>query len=125
MNICALGGGQLGYQQGVYGWALVPDFITKVPERIWYQVSGLNNIGLLVKTWGTVTEVGTGYFCVGEGLGPKANTVKVYGTASNIEAADLVGKFVSVTGVCGCEKPSDYIIPVIKTRTVDDISVLN
>ena len=60
-------------------------------------VFGLNNIGLLVKTWGTVISVVVGSFVL-QGVSPATVDVKI-GTLT----APVVGKYVAVTGISSCE----------------------
>lgn len=61
--------------------------------------TGLNNIGLLISTAGTVTFSGSGYFHLDDGSGVTDNSghlgVKVLGTAP-------AGKHVKVTGISSC-----------------------
>ncbi len=65
--------------------------------------SGLNNIGLLITTWGNVTYAGSGFFYVDDGSlindGSGYVGVKVYSAAPVV-----AGQFVSVTGISGCEQ---------------------
>lgn len=55
----ALGGGPNGLQSGVSDWIMVmgPDRKTK---KVAVDAKGLNNVGLLVKTWGRVVSVNSG-----------------------------------------------------------------
>ena len=64
------------------------------------NATGLNNIGLLVRTAGRVTEVGAGYFCIddgspAEGVG-QPRRIRVDNPTGHTPA---VGDFASVTGV--------------------------
>jgi len=80
---------------------------------------GLNNIGLLVKTTGLVSnsddEAKTFDIDDGSPLGP----VKVAVPSAVTVPAD--GHSVTVTGVSSCEKPSNDVLPVVRCRCVDDI----
>jgi len=73
----ALGGGANGLQTGVAGG------------------TGLNNIGLLIRTSGKVGTKGTGWFMIDDGSGV---SVKVYG------AIPSGTPYVTVTGASSCEK---------------------
>ncbi len=76
--------------------------------------AGINNIGLLVTTWGDVTYSGSGYFYIDDGSdlqdGSGNTGVKVYSTASV-----TIGEYVSVTGISGCEILSPGLIRVVRT----------
>ena len=54
---------------------------------------GLNNIGLLVTTWGRVVSPGVGYFFIREGDGAQVKVMPPAGAVPPIE-----GSFVTVTG---------------------------
>jgi parallel beta-helix repeat protein len=106
----SLGGDAFGLQTGVLGGF------------------GLNNIGLLIKTFGKVTFVGDGYFYIDDGSRLNDDNgnlgVKVYGTVPVEENEDPIGKFVTVTGISSCEKPSTDPIRVIRTRRSGDVVVI-
>ncbi|MGB9588233.1 MAG: hypothetical protein ACPL7O_08645, partial [Armatimonadota bacterium] len=68
---------------------------------------GPNNIGLLVKVWGRVTQIGDGYFYVDDGscLVDGTETAGVPNVGIRVmSAAGTVGQgdFVVVTGVSTC-----------------------
>ena len=73
----------------------------------WYS-SELNNIGLLVKTFGVVTYSTTGYFYIDDGSAMQDNSthigVKVLGSVPVGQGVDPVGKHVFVTGISTCFK---------------------
>jgi hypothetical protein len=77
---------------------------------------GLNNIGLLMTTWGRVTEVGAGYFIVKDGA-PKKLTLKVSYPGEVTPPA--VGTFVKVTGINTVEPGTLY--PVLRLRKPSDL----
>jgi hypothetical protein len=54
MNNTSVGGGRLGLQEGVYGWIVVKNAGNSFKWE-WNKVGGLNNIGLLINTWGKFT----------------------------------------------------------------------
>lgn len=80
---------------------------------------GLNNIGLLVKTWGKVTSVGSGYFILQ--AKPMVNIKVKCGSL----ATPAVNKFVEVTGISSCEIDSGAITRALRVRTQSDIQVIN
>lgn len=98
----ALGGGTLGYQQGVSGG------------------SGLNNIGLLVRAWGTVTEIDPAtpatWFKIDDGSG-----VGVKVLVPSTVTIDPAWNFVGVTGISSCEKVDGLTNRVIKLTRPSDI----
>lgn len=111
MSNITLGSGQFGLQKGVLGG------------------HGLNNIGLLIKTWGKVTYAESGFFylddgsCLNDGSGHIG--VKVYGAVPVEEGEDAVGKFVSVTGISSCEKPGADIVRIIRTHNAGDVVIVD
>lgn len=73
---------------------------------------GQENTGLLVTTWGRVASTAADSFTITDG----GTSIKVYGTAPE------QGRYVTVTGISGCETASGAtIVPVIRTRGVSDI----
>lgn len=111
MSNVTLGGGQYGFQAGVI------------------DGSGLNNIGLLIKTCGEVTYSETGFFYLDDGSklddGSGHIGVKVYGTVPVPQGENPVGRFVSVTGISSCERPDSDIIRIIRTRDMGDVLLLD
>ena len=75
--------------------------------------SGANNIGLLVKTTGRVTEKGTGWFTISDGSGV---SVRVNGAPPSGNNA-----YVAVTGACSCEKVSGLVQRLIEATSVQVI----
>ncbi|MCL5105263.1 MAG: hypothetical protein M1133_14290 [Armatimonadetes bacterium] len=80
---------------------------------------GLNNVGLLVTTWGKVVSTGTGYFYIECKPGV---TVRVKSGSLTIPAVD---KVVSITGISSCELLSGNIARAIIPRTQSDIRILH
>jgi len=70
--------------------------------------TGLNNIGLLVRTWGKITYVGADDFYIEDGSGADDGSghpgVRVLGRPPVDPGADPVGKWVRVEGVSSCYK---------------------
>ncbi|MCE5324336.1 right-handed parallel beta-helix repeat-containing protein [bacterium] len=114
----SIGNGSLGYQRGVYGWIIRLD-AEKKPYRVWGPVSGLNNIGLLIKTWGKVTdkEQDTAtWFTIDDGSDLDIKCTCSSGVSVN------VGDSVFVTGVVSCEKVGGELRPVIRMRGSSDLA---
>jgi len=82
---------------------------------------GLCCTGLLVRTWGKVssTNSAAGSF----ELRCDGSTVKVACPAGAVMPP--VGSFVSVTGACSCERRGAVTIPLILTRSSNDLLRLN
>ncbi|MCL5103705.1 MAG: TIGR03790 family protein [Armatimonadetes bacterium] len=89
---------------------------------------GLRNIGLLIRTWGKVTYTGTDsedYFYIddgsnlSDGCGHKGLRVG----SRKLPKPPLYSKVV-VTGLSSCEEIGDRVIPVIKPRTQNDITMI-
>lgn len=79
---------------------------------------GANNIGLLVKTWGKVTSLASGYFYIES----KPGTSVRVNSGSLVQPA--VGSYVAVTGICTTEVTSGAIRRAIMPRQQSDIEVL-
>ena len=101
-----VGGGDQGLQPGVFG------------------SMGLNNIGLLVKTWGCVTLSGRGWFYMDDGSGVEDGSgfVGVYVDAYGMNAPAL-GSYVAVAGVSSCEILDGKAVNVLRPRSQPDIVV--
>ena len=99
----SLGGGDLGLppmgQYGVTGG------------------SGTNNIGLLIRAWGYVTAVGSGYVEIDDGSGP----VRV--DTSTLVAPPVQDDHVSVTGVSSLYSPAADRLPVVLPRADGDVDM--
>ncbi len=98
MNNKAIGGAALGLQQGVN------------------KGVGLNNIGLLVKTWGSFSYDQSGNAYVNDGSGLNIQFELPSGTFSEQYA------FGSITGVVSCQMVGSAVQPVILLRTASDLS---
>ena len=103
MTAQRLGGGPLGLQAGVVGG------------------TGLNNIGLLVTTWGKVVAVDGSasptWFTIDDGGGQTAKVTFPTGVPLPVAINDVV----SVTGACSCENPGGGISRVVRARGGSDI----
>jgi hypothetical protein len=116
----AVGGGDFAYdvgppktgQQGILGGA------------------GLNNMGLLVETWGRVTQIGAGYLYINDGADLNDGTFT--GVDENVGLRVICdptgyapGQFVTVRCVSSCFKiPSGDLARRMLTRTPSDITKL-
>lgn len=106
MTAKSLGGADLGYCPGVGGG------------------TGLNNVGMLVRTVGRITSVAAGYFYIDDGsklTGSDGTGVKV--TWSGAPAVNQ-GDFVMATGICSVDQSDTVSFPVIRTRSAADITSL-
>ena len=72
--------------------------------------SGVNTVGLLVRTTGRVTETGTGWFKIDDGSGV---SLKVLGTLPQ-----GTEPYVAVTCACSCEKVSGDVLRVIEATDI-------
>lgn len=113
MPNCSLGGGNYCCSAGS----------TPTGQQGITGATGINNIGLLVTTWGTVTYSGSGYFYLDDGsvlLDGSGNTgVKVYSTV-----LVAVGKYVSVTGISSCETLGTGLIRAVRTWESANVTIV-
>ncbi len=110
MNNTALGGGPLG------------TFTSGVTQGV-----GPNNLGLLVRSWGRVTDVATDGSCFyiqdGSNTGP-AVCVSLQGLASgNSISPPHKGDYVAVTGISSCEIGAPQPVRTLRPRSQGDITV--
>lgn len=112
-----LGGGAFGLQGGVCGW------ITTSSERKWGQLTGLNNIGLLVKTCGQVVgfEPVTPpalptWFKIDDGSGNVVKCLVPSGVTINTGWTNVV-----VTGISSCEQVGSELHSLLRVRTQSDV----
>jgi hypothetical protein len=80
---------------------------------------GLNNLGLLIKTFGKVTATGSSSFTLESR--PGVNVTILCGTLTK----PTIGKIVSVTGISTCQVESGSSTRAIRTREQADIRTLN
>jgi hypothetical protein len=92
---------------------------------VWSQAVGLNNIGLLVRTFGRVTTSGRDwfYFDDGSGVDDRSGFIGVY-----VDARGLVvpakDSFVSVTGISSCDIYLGSLVNTLLPRDQSDILLL-
>ena len=79
--------------------------------------AGLNNIGLLVRSWGKVLGASGTQFSIRDTTSGSSLKCVVPAGVS----IPAVGSYVAVTGISSCEKPSTNVLRVLKVRTQDDI----
>ena len=120
IRLLDLAGGDLGAQPGVINFPFEPPSGTEF-SRV------LNNIGLLVATWGRVTGKGDGYLYIDDGSVLMDGTLT--GEADNVgvrvvcdPTSYTTGDFLIVTGISSCfETPSGKIARRILTRKPEDV----
>ena len=78
--------------------------------------SGLNNIGLLICTWGQVTSTGAGYFVIDDGSEVDVKCVVPAGVTP-----PSIGDYVGVTGISSCEMTGDDLYRLLRVRAQEDI----
>jgi len=98
----AMVGGSLGFQEGL-------------PDN-----PNLNNIGLLVTVWGSVTALdgraNSGYFMIKDGRAPAIKVIAPGGAAINPDWG-----YVTATGICSVERVNGVMKPVLKLRRASDV----
>ena len=122
MNNGALGGSRCGIQEGVWTWGWRP----LTGDYGWMPVHGLNNVGLLITTWGQVTasDRNGGWFYMDDGsrVADGSGIVGVYVEAPGM-SVPLAGDFVTVTGISSCEFYRGKLVSLILPRSASDIVV--
>lgn len=111
----SLGGGDAAY-----------DPATGSGQRGVTGTSGLNNMGLLIRTSGTVTQIGDGYLYIDDGSNLKDGTLT--GTEENIglrvicdPAGYEIGDYLIVTGISSCFETGNGLGRRVLVRTSGDI----
>ena len=102
-----VGGGAFGRQAGVWDAANG-------------EAGGLNNIGLLISTWGKVTRVGQGYFYISDGT-PIDDGSGHQGIRVDFPYSGTEGRYVKVTGISSCLRSGARLIRLIRPRSGSDI----
>jgi len=111
----ALGGGACGLQNACWGWLLVRDETGKL-MRVRGEMPGLNNIGLLVKTWGRFTKTSDTTFELDDGSRAIVKCVVPSGVS-----LDSAWTYATVTGISSCERVGNEVRPLLRVRTQSDI----
>ncbi|MHB1459427.1 MAG: RHS repeat domain-containing protein, partial [Armatimonadota bacterium] len=84
---------------------------------------GLNNIGLLVRTWGRTTDVQSNYLYITDGsddLGVKVDLTQ--GGGNPISHNLQVGDYAAITGISLLESSGSDLVRVIKPRNSSDLN---
>ena len=83
--------------------------------------------GLLVKGWGRVTEMGTGYFVIDDGGGAPVYVVfdQLQDPENPVGPLPVVGDYVSVAGPSGLLGMETHTVPAIRPRGESDIHVIH
>ncbi|MCE5321687.1 FG-GAP-like repeat-containing protein [bacterium] len=118
LNNRLLGGGQYGLQMGVWGYGIIFDSNGK-PMHKWMKNSGVNNIGLLITTWGKIKQLDTqsSTFVIDDGSG---DTVKCI--APNGLSFDPNWSYVCIIGISSCEKYNNELQKTVIVRSKNDIT---
>ena len=77
---------------------------------------GLNNVGLLIQTWGRVTEKGAGYLLITDGSG---DAVRV--STAGLSTIPEVGDYISVIGISSLYRPASDRLRYVMPRGSSDI----
>lgn len=89
-------------QRGVYEWKSIRQTDGSLQHE-WVKSTGLNNIGLLVTTWGTVTSVGSDYIYIDDGSALDDRTDNGIGIRVLCDpTGHSIGEHVVVTGISSC-----------------------
>jgi hypothetical protein len=91
------------------------DPVTHVGQQGVTGGAGMNNIGLLVRTWGRFGYVDQSTFTIDDGS-MSVKCVVPAGVTINPN-----WRFVGVTGISSCEKVGDQIRPLLRVRSQEDI----
>lgn len=117
MSNSTVGGGLLGRQAAVVDQYSYPRVMSK----------GLNNIGMLTKTYGKVTQVAPDWFYLNDGsnLDDGTGYTGVYVYVGTQIVRPNLGKRVAVTGISSCEILSGSPVPrrVLRPRRQTDIRI--
>ena len=79
--------------------------------------AGLNNIGLIIKSWGRVIEAGSDYIVIDDG---SSTPVRV--STAGMAGIPGVGNYVTVVGISSIHKPGADRLRLILPRGRDDIN---
>ena len=92
---------------------------------------GLNNIGLLVRTWGAVksSNSGTKAFTIDDGAGAIVECIAPRNPQNGTDpdaqfTPPASGSYVVVTGISSCEVRSGQLVSVLRLRDRDDLTAV-
>jgi len=109
----SVGGGKLGYQSSIRAYRTLPD--GTLSSTLW-QATGLNNTGLLVRTWGLITPVDYSTFSINDGFGLDVKCILPSGMS-----LDPSWSHATVTGISSCEQSGSEIRPVILVTQINGL----
>jgi hypothetical protein len=104
----SIGGEDTGYEPGppVIGQRGVRDGV------------GVNNVGMLIRTTGTVLSTGGGYVMISDGSPTPLKVDTTY-----VTNAPSAGQYVTVTGIASVEVSGSDLVPVLRPRRNADVQV--
>lgn len=117
----------LGSGAGAWRWIKGDD----ISARVWSDVAGLSNNGLLVKAAGVVSFAGADYFYLNDGSGfddyevPDASLGMPPGlrvSMENVGWVPPVGSFVSATGISSFYRSETQLFRLLRVRTEWDVT---
>lgn len=90
-----------------------------------FGATGMNNIGMLITTWGRTTETGRDWFYIDDGSNVKDGTgnTGIYVRAPGL-GIPAKGSYVSVTGISSCENYAGKTVSMLMPRWQNDIVVI-
>lgn len=125
MKNSAIGGDALGGQQAVMEYRAVKDTSTQVISKVFTSSAGLNNVGMLVRTTGKVTYVGSDYFYIDDGShcddGSGNIGVRVF---SGSLTKPALGKYVTLTAVSGTYYSNGALFRVLVLPVQDYLQII-
>ena len=112
----SVGGGDFLFEAGLW-----PSGQEGIPG-----MHGANNTGLLVRTWGRVTEIDPAplpefpkWLRIEDG---SRRNIKCTVTEEILLSPIWLGRFVSVTGISSCERDAaEQLVPIVKLKRPDDL----
>ncbi len=124
----AIGGGDWFYDSGSgAGQKGIAEYrrVTAGGSLQLLECPGMNNVGLLITTFGKVTYSAGTYFYIDDGSGCRDNSayvgIKVLGAVPVQQGENPVGKYVKVTGIASCFKgavPDTSLYRQVRAREV-------
>ncbi|MEN6521655.1 MAG: hypothetical protein ABFD46_10975 [Armatimonadota bacterium] len=117
----------LGMTNKLIGGGSLLDSVTGIGQMGVLKGFGLNNIGLLVRTFGRVVEIEQviapalpTWFIIDDGSDAQVKCIVPDGVSINSE-----WDYVSVTGISSCEKDGTDIIRLVRIRKIDDVASID
>jgi hypothetical protein len=123
MPLKSIGGGDVRFsavtktgQEGVYCWGMVKDGSGRW-QRVWQKTRGLNNIGMLVRSWGKFTYIDPYTFTIDDG-----SDIRIKCTVPEGVILQPSWAYVCVTGIIACERPGTELKPVLRLSGQADLT---